>query len=140
MIVVVLTAVPPGLRGHLTRWLLEISPGVFVGHVSRRVREHMWERIVEYVSEGRALMVHSVRGEQRLAFEVHGHDWTPVDFDGITLMRRTTVPDYVPVATAPMRKSDASSASVPSDDVVWKRRNARRKFRKKGDSDLDEKE
>lgn len=39
MTVIVLTAVPPGLRGHLTRWLLEISSGVYVGYVSARVRE-----------------------------------------------------------------------------------------------------
>jgi CRISPR-associated protein Cas2 len=128
MTVVILTAVPPGLRGHLTRWLLEISPGVFVGHVSKRVREHMWERIVEFVSDGRALMVHSARGEQRLAFEVHGHDWVPVDHDGITLMRRNTVPDYVPAASAPMSKT---LTSIPTDEVVWKRRNARKKFRKR---------
>ena len=31
MTVIVVTACPAGLRGHLTRWLLEISPGVFVG-------------------------------------------------------------------------------------------------------------
>ncbi|WP_166354233.1 type I-E CRISPR-associated endoribonuclease Cas2e [Phytoactinopolyspora limicola] len=128
MTVVILTAVPPGLRGHLTRWLLEISPGVFVGYISARVREHMWERVVEFVSGGRALMVHSVRGEQRLAFEVHGHDWEPIDYDGITLMRRSTVPDYVPAPTAPIRKT---GAGAPSEDVVWRRRNARKKFRKK---------
>lgn len=127
MTVVVLTAVPPGLRGHLTRWLMEISPGVFVGYVSARVRAHMWERVVEFVAEGRALMVYSVPGEQRLAFEVHGHDWAPVDYDGITLMRRSTVPDYVPAATAPVRKG----TGVPSSDTVWKRREARKKFRKK---------
>ena len=39
MTVLVLTACPAGLRGHLTRWLLEISPGVFVGHVPARVRD-----------------------------------------------------------------------------------------------------
>lgn len=41
MIVVVLSACPVGLRGDLTRWLLEISAGVFVGKVSARVREHL---------------------------------------------------------------------------------------------------
>lgn len=128
MTVVVLTAVPPGLRGHLTRWLLEISPGVFVGHVSARVRSLMWERIVEFVDDGRALMVHSVRGEQRLAFEVHGHDWAPVDFDGITLMRRQVVADYVPVRpTAPVPKGK----QAPSSETVWRRREARRKFKRK---------
>ncbi|WP_406690397.1 type I-E CRISPR-associated endoribonuclease Cas2e [Saccharopolyspora sp. ID03-671] len=139
--VIVLTAVPPGLRGHLTRWLLEISPGVFVGHISARVREEMWTRIVEFVAEGRALMVHSVRGEQRLAFQVHGHDWTPVDFDGITLMRRQSTPDYVPSAYAPavQRKDQPSpgtaptSPSAPNAETVWKRRNARRKFKRKNE-------
>ena len=88
MTVVVLTACPPGLRGQLTRWLMEISPGVFVGFVSTRVRELLWLRIVEYIGRGRAIMVHSTKGEQRLAFKVHGHDWLPVDYDGVQLMRR----------------------------------------------------
>lgn len=132
---VVLTAVPPGLRGHLTRWLLEISPGVFVGHVSARVRELMWARIVEFVVDGRALMVHSTRGEQRLAFAVHGHDWTPVDYDGITLMRRQTVPDYVPanrpVVSSGRSPGESRRSATPDGDTVWKRRAARKKFRNK---------
>ncbi|RSX58175.1 type I-E CRISPR-associated endoribonuclease Cas2e [Bifidobacterium samirii] len=88
MIVVVLTACPPGLRGDLTRWLLEISPGVFVGHVSARVRERLWERITDMVKDGRAIMVHSARNEQHLAFKVHHADWTPVDCDGLELIKR----------------------------------------------------
>ncbi len=88
MIVLVLTACPEGLRGHLTRWLMEVSAGVFVGHLSKRVREELWLRVVELIGGGRALMVYAVPGEQRLATRVHGHHWTPEDFDGITLMRR----------------------------------------------------
>lgn len=88
MVVVILTACPAGLRGHLTRWLLEVAPGVFVGRVSARVRDELWSRILELVKDGRALMVHSRRGEQGLSFRVHQHDWEPCDFDGITLMRR----------------------------------------------------
>ncbi|BBX97437.1 type I-E CRISPR-associated endoribonuclease Cas2e [Mycobacterium lacus] len=136
MTVVVLTAVPPGLRGHLTRWLLEISPGVFVGHISARVRELMWQRVVEFVTDGRALMVFTARNEQRLAFKVHGHDWVPVDYEGISLMRRQTVPDYVPVyrpahdaaARPPQRSRQATGTA---SDTIWKRRNARRKFKGK---------
>jgi CRISPR-associated protein Cas2 len=88
--VVVLTAVPSGLRGHLTRWLLEIAPGVFVGHISARVRELMWQRVTQYAGTGRALMVYTARNEQRLAFQVHGHDWEPVDYEGLRLIRRPT--------------------------------------------------
>ncbi|WP_232783947.1 MULTISPECIES: type I-E CRISPR-associated endoribonuclease Cas2e [Microbacterium] len=57
MVVLVLSACPPGLRGFLTRWMLEISAGVFVGQVSKRVRERMWVRTVEMVRTGRAIMV-----------------------------------------------------------------------------------
>ena len=88
MIVLVLTSCPPGLRGYLTRWLVEISAGVFVGSVSKRVRELMWKRTVEMVRSGRAIMVFSARNEQRLSFLVHGHHWEPIDLDGITLMLR----------------------------------------------------
>lgn len=88
MIVVVLTACPVGLRGDLTRWLLEISPGVFVGSVSARVRERLWERITGLVKNGRAIMVFSARNEQHLAFKIHHADWLPDDFDGVQLVKR----------------------------------------------------
>lgn len=103
MIVLVLTACPPGLRGYLTRWLLEISAGVFVGKVSKRVRELMWERTVEMVRSGRAIMVFSARNEQGLSFLVHGHHWSPIDVDGITLMLRPHEP------SGPSSPDDASN-------------------------------
>lgn len=132
MTIVVLTAVPPGLRGHLTRWLLEISPGVFVGNISPRVRDLMWQRIVEFVAEGRAIMVHSAHNEQRLAFQVHGHDWTPIDHDGLMLMRRKTAPDYIPVTQAPAAAATRTSNNAEhQSETVWRRRAARRKFKPK---------
>lgn len=88
MIVLTLTACPAGLRGDLTKWVLEISPGVFVGHVSARVRDELWERVCELSRDGRAIMVYSSNGEQRLKFKVHRHDWEPVDLEGLTLVRR----------------------------------------------------
>lgn len=88
MIVLVLTACPDGLRGHLTRWLMEVSAGVYVGNVSRRVREELWSRVVSMIGNGRALLVYTAPNEQRLALETFGHHWIPEDFDGVTLMRR----------------------------------------------------
>lgn len=88
MTVIVVTACSAGLRGHLTRWLLEISPGVFVGTVSKRVRQLLWVRVLEMVKTGRALMVYRANNEQGFAFEVHEHDWVPIDFEGLTLMLR----------------------------------------------------
>lgn len=101
MVVLVITACPAGLRGHLTRWLLEISPGVFVGVLSRRVREIVWARTVELVKDGRAIMVVSSRNEQRLDFRVHRYDWEPVDFDGISLVRRPHTGEALESAAKP---------------------------------------
>ncbi|WP_116116290.1 type I-E CRISPR-associated endoribonuclease Cas2e [Austwickia chelonae] len=88
MVVIVLTACPAGLRGYLTRWLLEISAGVFVGKVNARVREELWDRVLEMVQDGRAIMVFGVNTEQGLDFRVHRHDWEPVDLDGVRVMLR----------------------------------------------------
>ena len=90
MIVVVLSNCPPSLRGDLTRWLIEISSGVYVGKGSARIREHLWARITSSVQSGRALMVFSTNNEQGFDFKVHRHQWETVDFDGVTLMRRPT--------------------------------------------------
>lgn len=89
MIVLTLTDCPPSLRGELTRWLLEINTGVYVGRVSARVREHIWKRVQEQARKGRATMVFSSgKGEQRLDFWTHNADWEPIDFDGLKLMLR----------------------------------------------------
>lgn len=88
MLVISLTDCPQKLRGDLSKWLFEINTGVYVGTVSARVREELWQRICENLRTGRATMVYSAAGEQKLDFRVHNTTWEPVDFDGIKLMRR----------------------------------------------------
>ena len=104
MIVVVLSVCPEKLRGELTRWLLEVSAGVYIGHLPARARDLLWLRIIEDVGRGRALMVHSARGEQRLAFKVHNHAWEAADLDGLTLVRRTTADSRALAAAKAKRK------------------------------------
>lgn len=88
MIVLVLAACPQGLRGHLTRWLFEVSAGVFVGKLNPRLRKHVWELVQQEV-RGRALLVYPDRkAEQGFGFLSHGHDWEPKDIEGVTLMVR----------------------------------------------------
>jgi CRISPR-associated protein Cas2 len=48
--VVVLIAAPPGLRGHLTRWLVEVATGVYVGNPNPRIREHLWNTLAERIT------------------------------------------------------------------------------------------
>ncbi|EKU45564.1 type I-E CRISPR-associated endoribonuclease Cas2e [Brevibacterium casei] len=88
MVVIVVAACPPGLRGELTRWLLEVSPGTFVGRLSKRVRERVWQRVVEGVGTGRATIVWRANNEQGLEFLTHGDTWKVSDFDGISLITR----------------------------------------------------
>jgi CRISPR-associated protein Cas2 len=91
VIVLVMTAVPPGLRGDLSRWLLEISPGVFTGRVSRRVRERLWRKARFGVLQGgSAIMVVADRSREQ-GFEILTAGtarWEAADFEGLTLMRR----------------------------------------------------
>jgi CRISPR-associated protein Cas2 len=86
--VLTLTNCPTFLRGDLTKWLLEVNTGVFVGHVSARVRDNLWERVIKTVSNGRATMVLSENNEQHLNFRTHNSEWEPIDFDGIQLILR----------------------------------------------------
>lgn len=88
MIVLVVTACPVGLRGDLTKWLMEITPGVFVGQPSARIRDLLWERTIELSKDGRALLVYNTNNEQGMEFRTHRHDWVPTDFDGLNLMIR----------------------------------------------------
>lgn len=88
MVVVTLNNCPNALRGDLTKWLLEIDSGVYVGQVSSRIRDNLWSRICELIKDGKATMVYSTRNEQHLDFRVHGSVWEPIDFEGIKLILR----------------------------------------------------
>ena len=104
MVVVTLTDCPPRLRGDLSKWLMEINTGVYVGQINQRVRDALWKRICDNLPKGRATMVYAANNEQRMAFRVHNTTWQPVDFEGLTLMRRplTAAPRETP-APAPSK-------------------------------------
>lgn len=109
MIVITLERCPAALRGDLTKWLQEISPGVYVGQVSARVRDKLWERVCGEAKNGRATMAFTTRGEQRYDFRVHNASWEPIDFDGLKLMMR---PSPARVAEVGSRKAGFSDASA----------------------------
>lgn len=88
MIVITLSCCPSKLRGDLTRWFVEIDTGIYVGNLSARVRDAVWDRICMNIGSGRAAMVYSANNEQKLEFRIHHSSWEPVDYDGIKLVRR----------------------------------------------------
>ncbi|MCH4124195.1 MAG: type I-E CRISPR-associated endoribonuclease Cas2e [Levilactobacillus sp.] len=86
MIVVTLTKVPKSLKGDLTKWYQEIQTGVYVGNVSARVRDALWDRIMENIGRGEATMVYNAQNELGYQFRTTRQDRQVVDFDGIPLM------------------------------------------------------
>lgn len=88
MIVLTLTDCPISLRGDLTKWLVEINTGVFVGRVSARVRDNLWKRVVENVKNGRATLVYSTNNEQHMDFRIHHSEYEIIDFDGLKLVMK----------------------------------------------------
>jgi CRISPR-associated protein Cas2 len=111
--VIVLTHCPIGLRGFLTRWLMEISAGVFIGSPSTRIRQALWDEVKQYSGNGRALLAYTTNTEQGFAFETHDHKWHPVDHEGLTLIRRPN--DRTPTPSTPT-------------DAGWSNASKRRRF------------
>ncbi len=88
MCVIVTENAPPALRGELTRWLLEVKPGVFVGRTSASVREKLWEKVRNDTAASGALLLYSSDTEQGFRIELHGDPKrTVVDLDGIQLIK-----------------------------------------------------
>ncbi|MDX6740996.1 type I-E CRISPR-associated endoribonuclease Cas2e [Actinocorallia sp. A-T 12471] len=116
MTVIILTNCPSGLRGFLTRWLLEISPGVFLGAPSARVRDLLWSEVCQYTGQGRALLAYQTNTEQGFAFETHDHSWHPTDHEGLTLLRRpnpNTPPPPSPAGAKPPNAAATAPANPP---------------------------
>jgi len=87
MLVVVTENVPPRLRGRLAVWLLEIRAGVYVGSVSRRIREMIWEQVNALAEEGNVAMAWSSNNESGFEFQTYGKNRRiPVDEDGLRLV------------------------------------------------------
>jgi len=87
MLVIVVENAPPRLRGRLAIWLLEVRAGVYVGKVSRRVREMIWATIDAGLGEGNAVMAWSTNTESGFDFLTLGENRRiPVEMDGIKLV------------------------------------------------------
>ena len=87
MLMVVTEAVPPRLRGRLAVWLLEIRAGVYVGNVSQRIREMIWEQVNALAEEGNVAMAWATNTESGFDFQTYGKNRRiPIDEDGLRLV------------------------------------------------------
>lgn len=87
MLAIVVENAPPRMRGRLAIWLLEVRAGVYVGKVSRRVREMIWGQVEKGIEDGNAVMVWSTNTESGFDFLTFGKNRRiPKEMDGIKLV------------------------------------------------------
>ncbi len=87
MLVIVVENVPHRLRGRLAIWLLEVRAGVYVGKVSRKIREMIWHQVCEGADMGNAVMAWATNTESGFDFLTWGKNRRiPKEMDGIKLV------------------------------------------------------
>ena len=91
MVVMILERVTPSLRGELTRWLIQLKTGVFLGHVSGRVRDLLWEKVkasADLSTRPAGIMAYSDNTEQGFSCVSFGDTSKQIrDFEGIFLAK-----------------------------------------------------
>ena len=88
MMVLILESVPSGLRGEISRWLIEPKVGVFVGKVSAMVRDKLWQKACKSAKGGGVTIIYSTNNEQGFIIRSYGDtSRTIVDWEGILLVR-----------------------------------------------------
>lgn len=89
MTVILMERVSGSVRGDLSRWMIEVKTGVFVGRVSGLVRDNLWKRCLKLVTKdgGTLIQVWTTNNEQ--GFDLRAHNpkgRIPVNEEGIWLM------------------------------------------------------
>ena len=88
MLVIVTENVPDRLRGYLSRLLLEVRAGVYIGKYSVRVREVLWKNVKTEIGEGNAIMACTTNTEAGYKFDTYGKNRRiPVEVDGFPLVK-----------------------------------------------------
>lgn len=107
MIVMILEKVPTALRGELTRWMIEPRTGVFVGHLSARVRDKLWEKCSNGSRAGGVVQIWSSNTEQHFSLRSAGDtSRLLVENEGLQLIK---VPGEIPKAKR-LRKPKSKEA------------------------------
>lgn len=79
-------SVPDHLRGYLERFLQEARTGLYVGTLSSRVADHLWQTVLTHAGPGDALMIRPDNSEAGYTIRARPHHrWQLNDHDGWTL-------------------------------------------------------
>src|ERR1700722_10005151 len=103
----ILEKMRPSLKVALSRWLMEVRPGTFLGNQSQRVRDGLWKRVTNRPPLGYSLQVWSAPGPQGFEYRQYGTSQRQlVDFEGLALV----------VVTPRTRKNKNKSVEKPSEN------------------------
>ena len=72
MVVLILERVPPGLRGDLSRWMIEPKAGIFLGRMTARLRDKLWEKAVAGSRGGACFRPGARRASRASSIRTHG--------------------------------------------------------------------
>lgn len=94
-LVVVTENIPPRLRGRMAIWLLEVRSGVYIGDVSRRTREMIWQHLEAGYEDGNVVMAWASTSESGYDFQTLGTNRRePIDYDGLRLVAFMPTPSH----------------------------------------------
>ena len=87
MVIMILEKVPAAVKGDLSRWLVQVRTGVYIGHVSARVRDKLWEKCVASRRAGSIFQAWNTNNEQRFTMRMEGdNDREIIDWEGVQLV------------------------------------------------------
>lgn len=87
MVVITLEKVPPSLRGELSRWMIEVQTGVYVGSMSAKIRDDLWNKVVQHAGAGRCTQLYQANNEQGFLIRTHGEmNRSVIELDGYQLV------------------------------------------------------
>lgn len=89
MVVIVLEKVSDSIKGELSRYLLEVKSGVFIGNINANVTEILWGKITDDLGKGNAILIRSNASEQGYFIRSAGSSRKIInDFDGLSLITK----------------------------------------------------
>ena len=94
VVVFCLSNAPQRIRGLLSRYCLEVRPGLFVGRLDKRMRLKLWDAVLDEADvDTSAVMAWSRPTAQGYAFKSVGPNTRrPVRHDGVWLVEEASKP------------------------------------------------
>ena len=114
--------VPTSLRGELTKWMLQLKPGVFIGTLSTLVGEKLWIKIQAKLDDGGAIWVKATNNEQKFEMQSCGdYNWSLRDFDGLQLIshpyKKKNTRSNQPIKSKRAQTNKTPRKTIPS--ITW---------------------